>query len=201
LRVTGGRLAGHKIPMPRAGGVRPSSDRVRESLFARLPALEGARVLDLYAGSGALGIEALSRGAVCATFVERSAACTDRLRATLAALGLAEVGRVVRGDAVGVMRSLARAGARFDLVLLDPPYGPSELARALRAVAAGGILAAGAVVVAESSRRHPPGDVEGLVRCDERCHGDTLIVRYTPRATGASDEQAARQAMGGTEAS
>jgi 16S rRNA (guanine966-N2)-methyltransferase len=200
LRVTGGHLAGRRIPMPRAQGVRPSSDRVRESLFARLCRLSGARVLDAYAGSGALGIEALSRGAAHATFVDRASTCVSSLRATLAALGLDEVARVVKGDAVAVMRRLARAGERFDLLLLDPPYGPGELVRALRAAGTCGILAADALVVAESGRRHPPGDVEGLVRQDERRHGDTLLVRYTPRATDASDEQRARGTMGGTKA-
>lgn len=104
MRVTGGQLAGRRLRGPPARGVRPTSDRVREALFASLGSLEDVAVLDLYAGTGALGIEALSRGAARAVFVERSALALDVLRANLRSLGLESVARVVRGDVDTVVR-------------------------------------------------------------------------------------------------
>jgi len=154
---------------------------VREALFARLGDLEGAHVLDLYAGSGALGIEALSRGAASAVFVERSAPVRAVLRANLASLGLDDVAEVVGGDVAAALRRLARDGRSFELVLLDPPYREAQEApRALRALATSGILAAGALVVAETSRRAALPPIEGLEPLDERRYGDTVIHRLTP---------------------
>jgi 16S rRNA (guanine966-N2)-methyltransferase len=183
LRVTGGELRGRRLRTPGAG-VRPSADRVRESLFARLGSLEGARVLDLYAGSGALGIEALSRGAPCAVFVERSPRSLAVLRGNLASLGLQGRARVVAGDATRCVRRLAQGGERFDLVLLDPPYASGEAPRALAALRDAGILAPGATLVIESGRRHPVPHVEGFAARDERRYGDTLITRLAPEAPG-----------------
>jgi 16S rRNA (guanine(966)-N(2))-methyltransferase RsmD len=184
MRVTGGGLAGRRLRAPRTGA-RPSADRVREALFARIDP-EGAAVLDLYAGSGALGIEALSRGAASAVFVEAARGCVAVLRANLEALGLAARAEVVVGDAVAALGRLAREGRRFDLALLDPPYASDEAERGLGALARSELLPEGAMVVVESSRRRPPRDVEGMVRLDERRYGDTLITRF--RRAGASGE-------------
>jgi 16S rRNA (guanine966-N2)-methyltransferase len=152
---------------------------VREALFARLGGLDGVRALDLFAGTGALGIEALSRGAARVVFVERSAPVAAVLYANLVEIGVLDRAQLVRGDAAGVVRRLAAAGACFDLALLDPPYGEPETAnRALRALATSGILAPRATVVVEASRRHPPLPVEGLVVVDERRYGDTVIHRF-----------------------
>ncbi len=179
LRVTGGELRGRRIRVPRSSVVRPTADRVREALFARLGELDGVRALDLFAGSGALGIEALSRGAAQAVFVERSAPVAELLRANLVDLGVRERAKVVHGEAAGVVRRLAAAGERFDLALLDPPYAElGAMARALRALATSGILAPRATVVVEASRRHAPQPVEGLVPVDERRYGDTVIHRF-----------------------
>ena len=112
MRVTGGRLGGRRLLRPPAG-VRPTADRVREALFARLGDLEDAAVLDLFAGTGALGIEALSRGACAATFVERTAASASVLGRNLAALGLAEGVRVLREDVGRALRRLGREGVLF----------------------------------------------------------------------------------------
>jgi 16S rRNA (guanine(966)-N(2))-methyltransferase RsmD len=185
MRVTGGSLAGRRLRAPRAGA-RPSADRVREALFARLDP-EGAAVLDLYAGSGALGIEALSRGAASAVFVEGARGCAAVVRENLAALELASRAEVVATDVLAALRRLARTGRRFDLALIDPPYASDEAARALEALGGSELLPEGAMVVLESSRRRPPGDVEGLVRIDERRYGDTLITRF--RRAGASTER------------
>ncbi|HSJ95609.1 MAG TPA: pantetheine-phosphate adenylyltransferase [Myxococcota bacterium] len=177
MRVIAGRFGGRRLRVP-AAGVRPTSDRVREALFASLGALEEARVLDLFAGSGALGIEALSRGAAAAVFAERSARAAAVVRANLASLGAQVEGRVLRGDAVAVVRRLARAGERFDLALLDPPWAdPAEPGRTLRALATSGILAPGATLVVETARGRTLPEIEGLVLVDERRYGDTVIRR------------------------
>lgn len=186
LRITGGELRGRRLRTP-GGGARPSADRVRESLFARLGSLEGALVLDLYAGSGALGIEALSRGALGATFVERSRRGVAVLRGNVAALGLEDRAEVVPGDVVAAVSRLGSRGARYHLVLLDPPYASGEVARALEALRDAGILAPGAMLVIESGRRHPVPAVEGFARRDERRYGDTLITRLAPEAPGGPD--------------
>jgi 16S rRNA (guanine966-N2)-methyltransferase len=181
MRVTGGSLLGRRLRAPR-DGTRPTSDRVREALFARIDP-ETAEVLDLYAGSGALGIEALSRGAAHVTFVERSSACALVLRGNLDAVGVGERCEVVVAEVLRALVRLARLGRRFDLVLLDPPYASDQASEALVALGRSELLPEGAMVVAETSRRRPPAATEGLELIDERRYGDTLITRL--RAVGA----------------
>jgi 16S rRNA (guanine966-N2)-methyltransferase len=182
MRVVAGRLGGRRLRAPRGRDTRPTSDRVREALFSMLGPLDGARVLDLYAGSGALGIEALSRGAASATLVERDARAVAVIRANLEALALgAEEAQVVNGPAAAALRDASRRGDTYDLVLLDPPYRDAatlgrELTQALPAV-----LAPNARVVAESDRRSP---LElGLPVLRERRYGDTLIRIHAPNGT------------------
>lgn len=177
LRVTGGRLSGRRFRVP-PGGVRPTSDRVREALFGRLGNLEGVRVLDLYAGSGALGIEAISRGAVEATFVEKEAQTLVVLRENLAKLGIDPIATVARGDVPAVVRRLGRAKERFDLVLIDPPYASDEPTRAFEALVGAAVLSPGAMLVLERDRRHASPQVEGLAAVDERRYGDTVVARF-----------------------
>lgn len=160
---------------------------MREALFARLGPLDGVRVLDLYAGSGALGVEALSRGAARAVFVERAPRSLAVLRENLAALELGGRARVEPGDAARVIRRLAARGERFDLVLLDPPYASAELARALVALRQAGLLAPRATLVIESGRRHPLPEVAGFAVRDQRRYGETLITRLAEEAAGGSD--------------
>mgnify|MGYP003492558922 FL=1 len=192
MRVTGGELRGRRIRVPPSSAVRPTSDRVREALFARLGDLDGVQALDLFAGSGALGIEALSRGASSAVFVERSVPVATVLQANLVELGVLDRAKVVRGEAAGVVRRLAASGERFHLALLDPPYAEVETtARALRALATSGILAHRATVVVEASRRHAPQLVEGLVLVDERRYGDTVIHRFEAASGTAGEEETA----------
>jgi 16S rRNA (guanine966-N2)-methyltransferase len=174
MRVTGGRLGGRRLVAP-PSGVRPTADRVREALFARLAALDGVCVLDLYAGTGALGIEALSRGAERAVFVERSNASLAALRRNLRTLELEACARVMRGDVRSALRRLAVEGLCFDLVLADPPYADRELAAPLSLLVSGQLLAPGATVVVERSRRHPLPGVPGLVSHGSRRYGDTEL--------------------------
>jgi 16S rRNA (guanine966-N2)-methyltransferase len=182
VRVVAGRLGGRRLRAPRGRDTRPTSDRVREALFSMLGPLDGARVLDLYAGSGALAIEALSRGAASAALVERDARAVAVIRANLDALELGpEDAIVVHGTADAALRDASRRGDTYDLVLLDPPYRDAtalgrELSRALPAV-----LAPNARVVAESDRRAPLDLDLPVIR--ERRYGDTLIRIHASHGT------------------
>ena len=171
LRVVAGSLGGRSIAAPRGRDTRPTSARVREALFSILADVGGLRVLDLFAGSGALGIEALSRGAASAVFVERSPAAARVLRANLSSLAL-DAPVVVR-DAVAFVQDAGRRGDQYDLALLDPPYGlAGELGPRLSA-SLPPVLAPGALVVTESDRRAPLP--LGIPLELERRYGDTLI--------------------------
>jgi 16S rRNA (guanine966-N2)-methyltransferase len=179
MRVVGGSLGGRTLRAPRGRAVRPTSDRVREALFAILGDVGGARTLDLFAGSGALAIEALSRGAQSAVLVERDRAAAAAAAANLGALGIAEnVATLVRADAFAALRSASARGAAYDLVFLDPPYRDApRLGRELSAALAP-VLAPGARVVVESDRRSPL-ELTAPVMTDERRYGDTLIRIHT----------------------
>ena len=179
MRVIAGTYKGRRLQAPPGLDTRPTSDRVREALFSILGArrVEGARVLDLFAGSGALGIEALSRGAAEATFVDSAAPAIRAVGANLEAVGAK--GDVVRSEARRYLGAASRSARQYDLVFLDPPYRLAaslgrELSEALAAV-----LAPGAAVVAESDRRTPL-EVD-LPLEDERRYGDTLIRIHGPR--------------------
>lgn len=150
MRVVAGSSRGRKLTAPSGNDVRPTSDRVREAVFnalRSLQAIEGARVLDLFAGSGALGIEALSRGAASAVFVDHDAASRAAIVANLEATAVADRAEVVRSDATGFLREPSEP---FDLVLLDPPYRFADWDSLLTVLA--GALTPNAVVVIESDR-------------------------------------------------
>ncbi len=178
MRVIGGELRS-RILVPPPRGVRPTSDRIRESLFMRLGDIEGARILDLFAGTGALGIEALSRGAKSAVFVDRAGASLRALKKNLGNLGLEERSRVMRGDVRNVLPRLAERGDRFDFVFLDPPYDADAIAPTLAVLGRGDLLQPEATVVVESAKRHslPAVEALGFEAIDERITGDTRITR------------------------
>jgi 16S rRNA (guanine966-N2)-methyltransferase len=162
---------------PRGRATRPTSDRVREAVFSILGSVAGERVLDLFAGSGALAIEALSRGASEATLVDSSEAAIAAIRRNLAALGLRA--EVRRQRALAFLQSARAARHQYSLVFLDPPYRhASELERELSAALAP-VLSPGARVVAESDRRAPL-ELDLALR-GERRYGDTLIRIYDSR--------------------
>lgn len=166
-----GLYRGRTLFAPRGRTTRPTSDRVREALFSILADVRDLAVLDLFAGSGALAIEALSRGARCATLVDSSPGAIAAIRRNLDALSIEA--EVVRADAVAWCEQAKRRARQYDLVFLDPPYRHSERLAAPLTAALDGALAPGARVVAESDRRHP---LElGLPLLDERRYGDTLI--------------------------
>jgi len=178
MRIVAGRLGGRRIAVPQGEGTRPTSDRVREALFAMLGPLEGERVLDLFAGSGALAFEALSRGAASAVLVEREWRAADVIRANAAALGLSAEEAVVRRlPAAAAVRTARERGEAYDLVFLDPPYRQAPALGAELAVALAPLLAVGARVVTESDHRLPL-DLP-LPISHERRYGDTLIRIHT----------------------
>ncbi len=173
MRVVAGTAGGRRLVAPAGPGTRPTTDRVREAVFNALGsigAVDGAVVLDGFAGSGALGIEALSRGAEACTFVERDRSARVVVEANLPATGLDDRARVIGGD---VHEHLARTAARFDLVLLDPPHAEADWERLLALVA--GRLAPDGVVVAESDGPvvGPDDPTWGVGR--EKRYGGTVV--------------------------
>ncbi len=172
MRVIAGRYGGRRLKAPAGEATRPTSDRVREALFSILGArVQDARVLDLFAGAGTLGLEALSRGAGQATFVDSAPAALRALRGNLAALG-AEA-EVVRADALRWLRAASGGARQYDLVFLDPPYRRTAELGAPLSDLLPAVLAPGALVVAESDRRSPLHLT--ITATDERRYGDTLI--------------------------
>lgn len=172
MRIVAGAWRGRPLKAP--PGARPTADRVKEALFSILGTrVPGARVLDLFAGSGALGIEALSRGAAQATFVDDDARAIATLRTNLPA---AERAQVVRREAVAFLRS---APGQYDLVFVDPPYKIVPRLGAALSEPLAAVLAPDGLVVSESDRRAPL-DLETLAVRDERRYGDTLIRLHAP---------------------
>jgi 16S rRNA (guanine966-N2)-methyltransferase len=168
VRVVAGAFKGRRLQAPRGARTRPTADRVREALFSILGDLEGARVLDLYAGSGALGIEALSRGAESALFVERDPRAVAAIERNLAAVGVDAT--VVRTDA---LRFLDRAEGSFDLVFCDPPYDSASRLGVPLAERLPALTPDDARIVTESDKRNP---LElPLPLLSERVYGDTRI--------------------------
>ncbi len=177
MRVIAGAYGGRELIAPRGTATRPTSDRVREALFSILDDVSGARVLDLFAGSGALAIEALSRGAAEATLVDSSAAALAAIRRNLERLGIDAV--VHRARALDFLQRARGSSRQYDLVFLDPPYRHAGSLAAELSAALAPVLAPEARVVAESDRRSPL-ELE-LEQLDERRYGDTLIQIHGPR--------------------
>jgi 16S rRNA (guanine966-N2)-methyltransferase len=179
VRVIAGEFGGRRLVAPRGRGTRPTSDRVREALFMALEPLRGGRVVDLFAGSGALGIEALSRGAAHADFVESDPAARAALFGNLAALGLAARARVWP---LVLPRGLARLDAvlsQADLVLADPPYGGAPARETLRALGVPGVLRAGTKVVFEHHAKDELPERSGdLTLARARRYGETVVATY-----------------------
>ena len=182
LQITGGYLKGRRLAAVK-GRVRPTAAKVREAIFNILgPAVAGARVLDLFAGTGALGIEALSRGAREAVFVEEQAAAVTVLRRNLETLDLKDRTKVMPFPVQAALKKLAAQKERFGLAFLDPPYG-RDLARAtLNALEASGILHPAAWIVAEHSRRDALPEVINRLHLQKvRRYGDTQVAFYICR--------------------
>ncbi len=179
MRIIAGEFRGRRLAAVR-GRVRPTSDRVREAIFNILGGeVAGARVLDLFAGTGALALEALSRGAAMAVLVEEAPAAVAVIRQNVAHLGVQERVRLLPLPVAGAIKKLARAGAHFEVVFLDPPYGQGLAAATLTQLGEGKVLGAGAIVVAEMSRRETPPPAAGRLTLREvRDYGDTRVAFY-----------------------
>ncbi len=185
MRIVGGKFRGRSIAAPASRDTRPTSDRAREAMFNILahapwsPGIEGARVLDLFAGSGALGFEAISRGAAFALFVETDAAARGALRDTIEALGLFGVTRIHRRDATDLGQKPAGLGEPFDLVFLDPPYNKGLGETALAKLRAGGWINAEALIVFECAADESP-PIPGYAELDQRQYGAAKVLFLKP---------------------
>lgn len=182
MRIVAGALGGRRLHAPRGLETRPTSDKVRQAVFNVLgPPPEGAEVLDLYAGSGAMGLEALSRGAARAVLVDKARPALEAIRRNVAELALdAQV--VVVGEDVGrAVQRLAAEGRRFTWIFVDPPYAAGVLERTLGAL--GPLLPPEGLVVAEHASRHPLPDRCGILRVsDRRRYGETEVSFMRPEA-------------------
>jgi len=179
MRIVGGRLRGRALLAPASQAIRPTADRLRESLFNILAhaygdPVEGARVLDLFAGTGALGLEALSRGAAFVQFVDDGAEARALIRGNVDALGLGGATRIYRRDATQ-LGDVGRNGS-FSLAFLDPPYGAGLAERALAAARDGGWLSPGALAVIEEAANVTFAMPAGFAEMERRSYGDTQLV-------------------------
>ena len=183
MRVVGGRLRGRTLAAPKGDAIRPTSDRLRESVFNILAhaygdPVSGARVLDLFAGTGALGIEAISRGAAFCLFVDDGAEARALIRQNVDALGLGMVTRVFRRDATKL--GAAHPVEPFGLVFLDPPYRKGLAVPALAALRDGGWLAPGALVVVEEAADAEFAPPAGYEELERRIYDDTVVIFLRP---------------------
>jgi 16S rRNA (guanine966-N2)-methyltransferase len=188
MRIVGGRLRGRALVGPKSPAVRPTADRLREALFNILvhaygDPVGGARVLDLFAGTGALGIEALSRGAAFTLFVDDGAEARALIRANVEALGLGGVTRIFRRDATRL--GAAHPVEPFGLAFADPPYGHGHAETALAAARDGGWLAPEALVVVEEAAAAKFAAPAGFAEIERRAYDDTelIFLRYQGAAT------------------
>ena len=179
VRIVAGELRGRRLAVPNGRSLRPTSDRVREALFSILGAsVRGARVLDAYSGTGALGFEALSRGAREVTFIEADPSIARRLEENARRLGVAPRCRVRRGLVLDLIAGAAERGP-FDLVFADPPYGSvAEISDFLGSATQGEVLAAGGSLVIERGSRDPETDIPGLERTRSQRYGSTRLDFY-----------------------
>jgi len=179
VRVVGGRLKGRNLASPSSRDIRPTADRLRESVFNILihaygDPITGARVLDLFAGTGALGIEAISRGATFTLFVDNGAEARALLRNNVEALGLGGVTKVYRRDATNL--GPVHPVEPFSLVFLDPPYGKGLAEQALASLRDGGWLTSGALLVVEEAKAAQLAAPDGFTELERRIYDDTVFV-------------------------
>ncbi len=180
MRVIAGSLKGRRLKTPTWEGLRPTSDKLRETLFNVLaPRIGGARVLDGYAGTGAVGIEALSRGAAAVTFVEHDRRAQTLIADNLSHCGIADGYAIIRASTLRALGDLRACGAVFDLILLDPPYADTDTQITAVLSESGAILAPDGLVVLEHARRRPaPIGAGRLVQTRVVAAGDSALAFY-----------------------
>lgn len=183
MRVIAGALGGRALIAPKGHATRPTSDRVREALFSVLGDVAATSVLDLYAGTGALGIEALSRGATRAVFVENARSALDVLRKNIASLGLTSSAVVLANPVVRAIRGLSSYDT-FDLVFVDPPYADlAEAAEAIELLVDQGRCSERARIVLEHASRDVAPELKDLLCKNTRRYGDTSLTFYVPQSS------------------
>ena len=179
MRIVSGKYKGRKLIAPEGQHVRPTTDRVRESIFNILShglvEIEGAHVLDLFAGSGALGLEALSRGAAFVQFIDNDTRSRGAIRQNIEALDAGGSTKLMKRDATNLGDRFLKRGAPNDLVFLDPPYGKNLAVPALKSAINGGWLAPSAIIVLECGQDEEP-DLPEFSLEDERVYGDTKVL-------------------------
>jgi len=184
MRITGGEMRGRRISSPPTRDVRPTPDAVRESLFNLLPPVSGQTFLDLYAGSGIVGLEALSRGAKCVVFVEKQAIIARKIKEQVAALGLENRSLVMTMSVDKGVATLSGREERYDVIFADPPYEREWIIKTLHYCRRNDLLAIGGLLVLQRSVREK---IEGMdsnqefVGVDERRYGDTVLTFLTHR--------------------
>ena len=185
MKIASGKFRGMEIETPRGTKTRPTGGRLKKSLFDILaPRLPGARVLDLFAGAGALGLEALSRGAVHVTFVERSRAAADTVRKNLERLGLGEEAELLRREVVSAIGFLAEQEQTFDIILLDPPYQSDLHASLLQRIGAASLVSHEGLVILEHHHKTALADAYGgLTRVREVRAGESCLSFYSNSVT------------------
>ncbi len=199
MRIVGGRLRGRTLAAPKTLSIRPTADRLRESLFNILAhaygdPVSGARVLDLFAGTGALGLEGLSRGAAFALFVDDSAEARALLRANVTALGLGGMTRIFRRDAARL--GPAQPLEPFTLAFLDPPYGRGLAERALIAARSGGWLGPNALIVVEEASKSAFAAPAGFAELERRRYDDSELILLRTEETPILKGEAAGKREG-----
>lgn len=181
MRIIGGALRGRRLSTTKGGAIRPTTDKVREAVFAILtPCLTEGTVLDLYAGTGSLGIEALSRGMRRAVFIENSPQAIALLKKNIAACALEKQSEIIRLPVARGLQILSSRKEAFDLILLDPPYRDRLVEKTLSAISEAGVITPEGVVVAEHSVKEVPAAALGTLRLDDQRHyGQTMISFFT----------------------
>lgn len=189
MRVIAGRFKSRCLKAPRGMDTRPSSDRLRESLFSILgwERMQGIRVLDLFAGTGALGIEALSRGAAQAVFIDQHPEALKALHDNIKTLGLEKESRILRWDIRKNLRCL-RDEAPFDLIFMDPPYGKGLTAIALSHLQSSGLVHAASLLVCEHTEDDPLSTIQGFTLLDLRIYGYTRLAFLKPTEENSPEE-------------
>jgi 16S rRNA (guanine966-N2)-methyltransferase len=180
MRIIAGTARGRRLLAPRSEAIRPTADRVRESIFNVLgQSLSGQEVLDLFAGTGALALEALSRGAGGAVLVDSDREAIRLCKANAEGLGFVDRVRILNSPVARAIKLLQREGARFDLIFADPPYAARELAQIVGAVEAAALFNPGGVFCVEHDKRKAaPAAAGRLSKIDERGFGDTVVSIY-----------------------
>ncbi|MFO1464607.1 MAG: 16S rRNA (guanine(966)-N(2))-methyltransferase RsmD [bacterium] len=175
LKIVAGSAKGRKLRGPKSEGIRPAAARVRESLFQILGDLAGKRVLDLFAGTGSMGLEALSRGADSAVFVDPNQAAVSLLFHNLEATGFRDRAHVIKKRAGAAIEFLHHRGYRYDLIFLDPPYDKGFVDGTLKKLKSHPLLAEDGLLLCEHSPREVPAFLSGLEVVDERKYGQTIV--------------------------